>query len=412
MSEYFDALSFHPLADIFPLIEGAEFDKLVADIRAHGVREVIWLYDDKILDGRNRYRAAQTAGTDCPTRTYDGDDPLAFVISTNLKRRHLNPSQLAFVALAIERVEAELAKERMRLGGVHKGMQLIADPGEAREKAAEAIGVNRQYVSDAKKIEKEAPQLAEEIKTGKKTIPQAKKEIVEAQRKIDLARPVNVTLAPGLYHGDFRELSDKIEDYFVDLIFTDPDYTAEGLAQHPYENAAKVAARILKPGGSFIAYSGMYALPVVFEECAKHLQYFWMIAAYHNDPPVFVNKRGFCKYGIYTGWKPLVWYVKERRGDATNMLSDVIFPEKKEKDHHPWQQSEAEAAYYIEKLCPEGGLVVDFFLGGGTTAVAAQKLGRRFIGFEINAASIERASERLRQDNEAPAARRAADLKV
>src|SRR4051812_1459658 len=55
-------LEFHPLADLFPLLEGAEFEEVVEDVRAHGVREAIWLYEGKILEGRNRYRAAAAAG--------------------------------------------------------------------------------------------------------------------------------------------------------------------------------------------------------------------------------------------------------------------------------------------------------------------------------------------------------------
>jgi hypothetical protein len=87
-------LQFHPLADIFPLMEGAEFDALVADIKANGLREQIVLYEGMILDGRNRYRACIAAGIS-PT-TFNGDwiiDPAAFVISRNIRRRHLTAEQ-------------------------------------------------------------------------------------------------------------------------------------------------------------------------------------------------------------------------------------------------------------------------------------------------------------------------------
>src|SRR5215813_8180487 len=55
-------LEFHPLADLFPLMEGAEFDALVADIDANKLRDRILLYEGMILDGRNRYRALRKLG--------------------------------------------------------------------------------------------------------------------------------------------------------------------------------------------------------------------------------------------------------------------------------------------------------------------------------------------------------------
>jgi hypothetical protein len=73
-----EVLEFHPLADLIPPSKDHEFDELVEDVGKHGVREPIWIFKGKILDGRHRYRAAQRAGVDCPMREYLGDDPIAF----------------------------------------------------------------------------------------------------------------------------------------------------------------------------------------------------------------------------------------------------------------------------------------------------------------------------------------------
>jgi len=50
-------MEFHPAANIFPLLEGDEFEAFKADVKRHGQRETIWTFEGKILDGRNRHRA-------------------------------------------------------------------------------------------------------------------------------------------------------------------------------------------------------------------------------------------------------------------------------------------------------------------------------------------------------------------
>ena len=91
-------IPYHPLAQLFPLMEGAAFEELVADIKAHGLHNPITLCDDKLLDGRNRHRACSEAGVQPIFDVYDGPDPLAFVLSQNVERRHLDESQPGMIA--------------------------------------------------------------------------------------------------------------------------------------------------------------------------------------------------------------------------------------------------------------------------------------------------------------------------
>src|SRR6185369_12681111 len=92
---------FHPVADLFPLLEGAAFEELVADIRKNGLREPI-LCDahDRIVDGRNRYRACLAAGVEprFEQAPEEGAALTEMALSRNLRRRHLDESQRALVA--------------------------------------------------------------------------------------------------------------------------------------------------------------------------------------------------------------------------------------------------------------------------------------------------------------------------
>src|SRR6185437_15168117 len=96
------ALTAHPCAELFPLVEGEEFAALIADIATNGLQTPIVVLGNVILDGRSRYRACNEAGIPIRTKTFVGKDPLAFVLSANLHRRHLNASQRAMIAAKLE----------------------------------------------------------------------------------------------------------------------------------------------------------------------------------------------------------------------------------------------------------------------------------------------------------------------
>lgn len=383
---------YHPLANIFPLIEGQAYQDLMADVLKHGVREPVWLYEGQILDGRNRYRAASAMGVEFATRVYEGDfdEAMEFVLSLNLHRRQLTPSQLAALSLTIEELEAKRAKDRQ----IRKPAESVVaslpqqnvDAGKARDKAAKATGASARNVTKAKKVKAKRPDLFVQVVSGDLTLHAAERSMKEAEQKADLERPVTIELS-GLHRGDFRELSKSIPDESVELIFTDPPYDGDSVGL--YEDAAMVAARILKPGGSLIAYSGQSHLSEVLQGMSKHMRYWWTVAGVHEGGNQILNK-----LGIRCGWKPLVWFVKSYRGDVQNVILDVVRGDR-EKSEHKWQQAQSEAEYFIRELCPEGGTVVDFFLGGGTTAAACKATGRKCIGFEVDATAFEKSVERL-----------------
>jgi N6-adenosine-specific RNA methylase IME4 len=96
-------IKFHPLANLFPMLQDTELEDLGEDIRQNGQLEDVILHRDMILDGRNRYTAATRKGLPVRYEIFKGGDheALTWVISKNLKRRHLTESQRAMVAARI-----------------------------------------------------------------------------------------------------------------------------------------------------------------------------------------------------------------------------------------------------------------------------------------------------------------------
>ena len=95
-------IAFHPFADIFPMMDEVALAELAADIKAESQREPIHLWQDQIIDGRNRYAACKLAGVEPIIKKIEfpgGDaEALAYVLSRNLKRRHLSVTQRSDVA--------------------------------------------------------------------------------------------------------------------------------------------------------------------------------------------------------------------------------------------------------------------------------------------------------------------------
>lgn len=148
----------HELCTAFPLMKNDQFMALVSDIRENGLLEPIVLYEGKILDGRNRYTACVNAMVEPRFEEYQGTDPLRYVISKNLSRRHLDASQRAMVAGRLANMPA------------HRPLNKSANlPGSfvSQPQAAEQLNVSERSVRSARQvIDDGVPELAEAVDSG------------------------------------------------------------------------------------------------------------------------------------------------------------------------------------------------------------------------------------------------------
>ena len=152
-------MQFHPAVEIFPLMCGAEFEALVADIRDNGQREAIVTYNGTILDGRNRYNACQMLDIEPVLVPWDEKGSVeSFVISKNLQRRHLNEGQRAMIA-------KKLAKLKVGDNQHSKEGRQICRPSQ--EEAAKLLHVSPRSVRHAAIVQEQAaPEMVEAVERG------------------------------------------------------------------------------------------------------------------------------------------------------------------------------------------------------------------------------------------------------
>jgi hypothetical protein len=142
-------LQFHELANIFPMMNDDRFMDLVEDIRQNGLHDPIDLYEGKVLDGRNRYKACLIAGVEPRGYEYSGDDPLKYVLSKNLHRRHMDESQRAMVAANIANLPRGVFHGNQHSKEVSANLPI---PQASVAQAAEAVNVGVRSVTAAKKV--------------------------------------------------------------------------------------------------------------------------------------------------------------------------------------------------------------------------------------------------------------------
>ncbi|WP_394844836.1 ParB/Srx family N-terminal domain-containing protein [Pendulispora brunnea] len=204
-------------------MKGDELRELADDIRKNGLRAPIVVLDNAgerwVLDGRNRLRACQMAEVEPEHIVWQGTDPVAYVTSANLRRRQLRDSQLAILAVAIEKLYSDDAGKPEKAGNgadnagsTGKKETPQADRAEGMEtearrpraKAAAQVGVSTSLVQRAKKVvDQAAPEVTAAVQAGKLTI-------TDAVRIVDRPQEEQAELVARVEAGEAKTLSQAL----------------------------------------------------------------------------------------------------------------------------------------------------------------------------------------------------------
>lgn len=141
---------------------------LAADIKANGLRQPLTLDGEgRLLDGRNRLEACKRAKVEPEFVSVNGADPVAFVVSLNVRRRNLTASQRALAA-----AEAGLVVGKVPTGS------------KSRQTLAKLFASNEKYVQQARALVERDPDAAAAVKSGAQSLDDAYRAF--RQREADL----------------------------------------------------------------------------------------------------------------------------------------------------------------------------------------------------------------------------------
>lgn len=439
------------LQSLIPPLSSDEKIGLESDIKKHGCKDSLVLWNDTIIDGHNRYEICTR--NNLPFKTVDfsqklktRDDVIDWMYSNQLSRRNLTDESRTYL------IGKQYEFNVQRHGG-NRGNQYTVLPsaqnehlpdstpltdeqrtylvGKQREarKTADRIATEQHSTSstvrraaeysravdtitknvgldtlknkilqggiksnkkDIVELSKKSPEVQRAIIHSVETTPKIELKVVMQEKAKEIRREELAALSEEakklpdgivVHHGDFLKDYDKIPKGFVDCIITDPPYVNEWLSN--YEDFAIAAEYVLKPGGFLVAYIGHIHLDKILAQMTPYLDYYWIMCLEHAGHTAAVHSRG-----VQCSMKPILVFQKLPKTMPKRYFGDVIKGSGREKDAHEWQQGEEELVQIFEPFTDPGDVVLDPFMGSGTTLAMAKKLNRRAIGFDIDETNV------------------------
>lgn len=400
---------------VMPNLTGEEYAELKEDIRQRGVMVPIE-FDEQgnVLDGHHRLKVCDELGIkEYPRVIRAGlteEEKRLHARKLNMARRHLTREQRRDLineqlketpeksdrqiaaGLGVHHTTVTTQRAKMeKTGELAKLASSIGADGKERPRVVERKPVS---VFNPSKREERAlhnPKVVERMVNGESALSAARNINVEAKverKAYTLEKEIPLDICR-LFQGDITSGLKEIESESVDFVITDPPYPREYIPL--YGDLSRLAERVLKPNGSLIVMCGQSYLPDVINQLSKSMTYHWCMAYMTpGETPRLWQKK------TNTFWKPLLWFVKgEYSGEWIG--TDVMKSPENDKRFHEWGQSLGGMREIIERFTNPRDVILDPFLGGGTTGAAAVSMSRKFIGVDIEQKNVDISMERIKE---------------
>ena len=377
--------------NLIPALSVEEFKQLEENCLAEGIRDAIITWHGYIIDGHNRYEIATKNELQYESieKSFDSEDDVKeWMIHNQFGRRNLSNYQRSVLALELESVFSERAKEKQKLSegkGIQKSEDLKQSEVVTIKEVAKVANVSHDTIAKVKVIQATAtPEVKAKLSTGEVSINQVYQDIKKEEKqqiKTDERERLakigkNKKIEIDFRLGDFEEVFADLPDGSIDCIITDHPYPYEFI--EVWTKLSRFAKRVLKPNGYCIAYSGQMYLPEVIKRMNEHLDYYWTFAVYHEGQTQIVNG-----INLMCRWKPVLIFQNGKK-KIENTFQDYFISEQREKNGHDWQQSKSGVGYLIEMFTKEGDTIFEPFAGSGTTIIAARDKNRNILSAEID----------------------------
>lgn len=392
---------------LIPALTQEEFKQLEDNCLKEGIREAILTWNGFIIDGHNRYEIATKWNLDFETKSKhfkNEEEVKEWMILNQFGRRNLSNYQRSVLALQLEEVFKEKAKERMLSGKpVPKSEQ-----GRTIEKISDVANVGKDTIAKVKVIEQKAPEeIKAKLSTGEVSINQVYQEIKKEEKKIEqrekvIKERVNVTISENIKQGDSLQILQELKDECIDIVLTDPPYGINYVSNRSiYEDT--ITKRGLLNDGKEDAFELLdKTCQILLNKTAKnaHLYFFCSWSVFSSFEAII------SKY--FTIKTPIIWD-KGNKGsgdlenDWGNQTEIILFCVKGKKlinkrrgniisvprlhtskMIHPTQKPIELLKEILEVSYLENDFVIDPFMGSGSTIKACQDINAKCLGIELD----------------------------